>query len=81
MRRRSSGAENKLPPAGIGLRWRTVAADSSQRKLRAASVQMESLAGDKAANFEKVAMFTARAAEAGAELVVFPECCVSGSGC
>lgn len=45
---------------------------------RVASVQMESLPADKEANFAKVERFSAEAASAGAELVVFPECCVSG---
>jgi predicted amidohydrolase len=39
---------------------------------------MESQPGDKNANFAKVEDFSARAAAAGAQLVVFPECCISG---
>ena len=39
---------------------------------------MESLPGDKKANLGKIEAFTARAAERGAQLVVFPECCISG---
>lgn len=50
----------------------------STRTLRVASVQMESLPADKDANFEKMERFAAQAAAAGAGLVVFPECCVSG---
>jgi predicted amidohydrolase len=46
--------------------------------LRVASIQMESLPGDKKANLGKIEAFTARAAERGAQLVVFPECCISG---
>jgi predicted amidohydrolase len=48
------------------------------RTLRVASVQMESLPANKEANFEKIERFAAKAAAAGARLVVFPECCVSG---
>jgi predicted amidohydrolase len=46
--------------------------------IRVASVQMESAAGDKAANFAKVERFTAEAAARGARLVLFPECCLTG---
>jgi predicted amidohydrolase len=48
------------------------------RTLRAAAVQMESLPGDKEANFRKVEGFVERAVKDGVELVVFPECCLSG---
>lgn len=47
-------------------------------QLRAASVQMESAPGDKEANFAKVEQFTAQAVAAGATLVLFPECCLTG---
>jgi hypothetical protein len=40
------------------------------RDIRVASVQMESVAGDKAANFEKVERFTAEAAARGARIVL-----------
>jgi predicted amidohydrolase len=46
--------------------------------LRAATVQMESAPGDKEANFAKVERFTERAVAAGATLVLFPECSVTG---
>lgn len=49
-----------------------------QRKLRVASVQMESLPGDKEANFTKVEHFAGLAAKQDAQLVVFPECCLTG---
>jgi predicted amidohydrolase len=48
------------------------------RNTRVASVQMESAAADKAANFTKVERFTREAAARGAEVVVFPECCLTG---
>ncbi|MGE3308427.1 MAG: nitrilase family protein [Limisphaerales bacterium] len=43
-----------------------------------ASIQMESQPGDKEANFKTVERFLASAVAQGAQLVVFPECCVSG---
>jgi predicted amidohydrolase len=46
--------------------------------LRVASVQFESAPGDKEANFQKVESFAAAAADRGAGLVVFPECCLTG---
>src|SRR5215475_8618913 len=47
-------------------------------RLRVASVQMEHKDGDRDANFAKIEHFVAQAASQGAELVVFPECCVCG---
>ena len=46
--------------------------------LRAAAVQMESTPGDKAANFTKLERLAGDAVAAGAQLLVFPECCLSG---
>ena len=48
------------------------------RDLRVAAVQMESAAGDKEANFGKVARFVEDAARRGAQMVVLPECCLIG---
>ena len=48
------------------------------RPLRAASVQFESVQGDKDANFRKMETFAAQAAAQGVKLLVFPECCVTG---
>ena len=48
------------------------------RDIRVASVQMESAPGDKDANFAKVEGFTRQAAAGGAEIVVCPECCLTG---
>ncbi len=48
------------------------------RDLRVASVQMESAAGDKEANFRKVERFAEQAAAAGARIVVTPECGLTG---
>ena len=46
--------------------------------LRAAAVQFEHAAGDKAANFAKVERFTRQAAARGVRLLAFPECCLTG---
>jgi predicted amidohydrolase len=48
------------------------------RDFRAAAVQMESAPGDKQANLERVRALAAAAVERGAELVLFPECCLTG---
>ncbi len=46
--------------------------------IRVASVQFEHVAGDKAANFDTIRGFVEQASEQRVELIVFPECCVSG---
>jgi predicted amidohydrolase len=46
--------------------------------MRAASVQFEAAPGDKRANLDKVRAFAERAAASGVDLVVFPECCITG---
>jgi len=48
------------------------------RDVRVASVQMESAASDKEANFGKLERFAREAAARGVALVVFPECCLTG---
>jgi predicted amidohydrolase len=48
------------------------------RNIRVAAVQFEHLPGDKNANLAKVAEFSRKAAERGAEIVAFPECCLTG---
>lgn len=48
------------------------------KDVRVASVQMEHKAGDKTANFAKIKMFVARAVEQGVQILVFPECCITG---
>ncbi|MBW7996624.1 MAG: acyltransferase [Candidatus Glassbacteria bacterium] len=48
------------------------------KPLRAAAVQFEHAPGDKDANLDKIRRFTAKAAKRGADLVVFPECCITG---
>jgi predicted amidohydrolase len=49
-----------------------------KRTLRVASVQLESLPGDKEANFRKIETFVERAAQRNARLIIFPECCITG---
>lgn len=39
---------------------------------------MESQAGDKETNFAKIEAFVKQAAQQGVQLLVFPECCISG---
>lgn len=48
------------------------------RDVRVAAVQMESAPFDKEANFAKVERFSGAAASRGVELVLFPECCLTG---
>lgn len=48
------------------------------RNVRVASVQMEHKAGDIGANLGKVQEFTRAACEKGCEVVIFPECCLTG---
>ena len=48
------------------------------RIIQAASVQFESIAGNKKANLETMRSFVKQAAEEQANLIVFPECCVTG---
>jgi predicted amidohydrolase len=44
----------------------------------AAAVQFESAPADKETNLEKMRRFAAQAAERGVQLLVFPECCITG---
>lgn len=46
--------------------------------LRVATVQMESQAGNKDANFAKIEAFVEQAAAQQVQLVIFPECCITG---
>jgi len=48
------------------------------RNIRVASVQFEHAAGDKAANFAKIRHFAREAAAQQVQIVVFPECCITG---
>ncbi len=49
-----------------------------KKRIRVASVQMESAPGNQEANFIKIESFVNQACEKGARLVVFPECCITG---
>ncbi len=46
--------------------------------VRVAAVQFESVQGDKLANLEKIRWFAEQAAQRGVQMVVFPECCITG---
>jgi predicted amidohydrolase len=48
------------------------------RNVRVAAAQLESTAGDKEANFQKLARCAAEAAERGARVLVAPECYLTG---
>jgi predicted amidohydrolase len=48
------------------------------RRLRVASVQMESSPADKEANFSKIEQFVAQAVAQNVRLLLFPECCLTG---
>ena len=48
------------------------------QNIRAASVQFEHTAGDKRANLDKIRGFVERAAREQVELILFPECCITG---
>ena len=48
------------------------------REMRVASVQFESVPGEKVANFRVIEAFVEKAAAQGVRLIVFPECCVTG---
>lgn len=48
------------------------------RIVRVGTVQFEHAPGDKAANFAKIDRFLQEAASNGVELLVFPECCITG---
>jgi len=48
------------------------------KDVRVAAVQMESAAGDKERNFGVLTRLAEQAAETGARIVAFPECCLTG---
>ena len=48
------------------------------KSIRVASVQFEHAAGDKQSNLGKIKSYVAEAAAQGVELIVFPECCITG---
>jgi len=48
------------------------------KKIRVAAVQMEHAAGDKQANLATVNAFVEKAAKQNVELIIFPECCLTG---
>src|SRR5262245_29746415 len=48
------------------------------RNIVVATVQMEHTAGDKQANFAKIERFAETAASQNVEMLIFPECCITG---
>ena len=48
------------------------------RNIVVASVQFEHSPGDKQANLQKIRSFVERAARRNVEIIVFPECCITG---
>ena len=48
------------------------------KHVRVAAVQFEHAPGDKQANLNKIRHFVERAAQAGVQIIAFPECCISG---
>ena len=48
------------------------------KNIRVASVQFEHAPGDKKANLGKIESFVERAADKKVEMIVFPECCITG---
>lgn len=48
------------------------------RDVRVAAVQFEPVRGDKRANLEKMGYFVGQAVQRGVEMIVFPECCITG---
>lgn len=48
------------------------------QNIRAAAVQFEHVAGDKRANLGKVRQFVEQAAREQVQLILFPECCITG---
>ncbi|NLT43196.1 MAG: acyltransferase [Anaerolineae bacterium] len=48
------------------------------RDVRVAAVQFQHAPGDKQANLDTVTTFTRQAAQQGVEILVFPECCITG---
>jgi predicted amidohydrolase len=48
------------------------------RNIRVAAVQMQHVPGDKDANLVAISRFAQQAREQGAEIIAFPECCISG---
>ena len=49
-----------------------------KRNIRVAAVQFEHKPNDKQANLEKIMAFVKKAAQTKVEIIVFPECCLTG---
>lgn len=48
------------------------------RNIRVAAVQFEHSPGDKSVNLAKIERFVTAAGERGVEIIIFPECCITG---
>ncbi len=48
------------------------------RNIRVATVQFEHVPSDKVANLDKIRHYVEQAAPQGVEMIVFPECCITG---
>ncbi len=48
------------------------------KRIRVAAVQIEHSPNDKAGNFQKIESYVDKAVSGGAEIIVFPECCITG---
>jgi len=48
------------------------------RDIRVSAVQFEHAAGDKPSNLTKIKRFVEKASSQGVEIIVFPECCITG---
>ena len=48
------------------------------RDVRVAATQFEHTNGDKEANFAKIDRFVREASDTGVEIIIFPECCITG---
>lgn len=51
---------------------------TAMRNIRVATVQFEHAPSDKKANLEKIKSFVAQAGDQKVEIIVFPECCLTG---
>lgn len=49
-----------------------------RKNVRIAAVQFEHAPGDKRANLDKIRGFVERAAQDSVEIIIFPECCITG---
>lgn len=75
IRAESDGPWNRFPVRRPGS---GILSASAMKNIRVAAVQFEHAPGDKTANLGKIRQHVADAAGRGVEIVVFPECCITG---